>query len=339
MRFSIIVPIYNKQNFLPKCIESIQKQTFSDFECILVNDGSEDNSGEIAKEITVRDNRFKYVYKNNGGLVSARKTGVQHAKGEYIVNIDADDFVENDFLYNINIEIEHSNADTICFRYTLFENEKYNKIKTNQVIGCFEGVQLINVLSKYLYDFTENHINSGSILFNICMKVIKRELYERCQFEVNNKITSGEDTVFSFWWCFYTQKISCINYEGYYYRQEESSIEHTFNMNCFKNLEFVCDEMKRINSENNGNYQKNIEAYEFYRLERYLYIMAQCSNGMKDYLKKIKYIEKTYFSLFDFDFDISVLKTSNKIRYILVKYRMWRILYLLGKTWYKGKFI
>lgn len=339
MRFSIIVPIYNKQDYLLTCIESIQKQTYSDFECILVDDGSWDHSGQIAKEISVKDNRFKYIYKKNGGLVSARKTGIEHAKGEYIINIDADDFVKNDFLERINNEVEKHKPDTICFQYTLFEKEKFNKAESEQVIGCFEGKLLKKVLESYLYDFSKKHINSGSILFNICMKAIKRDLYVKSQLKVDNKITSGEDTVFSFYWCFNTKKICCIDYHGYYYRQADSSIEHTFNMECFNNLEFVYKEMKRINYENSGHYQKNIEAYLFYRLERYLYILAQSSNGMKDYLDKVSIVKKSYPNLWDFNFNISMLKITNKIRYIFVKRKMWKIIYFLGNTKYKGKLI
>lgn len=337
MRFSIIVPIYNKQQFLPECIRSIQEQSFSDFECILVDDGSNDGSGQIAKDISLKDERFFYLFKPNGGVVSARKTGIEYAKGEYIVNIDADDFVKSDFLDCINTEIERNSPDTVCFRYTSLKNGKYHKAGTNQVIGCYEGQALTDVLSGYLFDFTERYINSGSILANICMKAVKRELYAECQCEVDNRIISGEDTIFSFFWCFYTKKVSCLDYYGYIYRQHESSMEHTFTMSCFTNLEFVCTEMMRINTERNGDFRKNINAYKFYRIERYLYLLAQSSKGLKEYLQRIKQVESMSPNLFVIELKKSKIKFSNKVRYFLVKNRAWLLLYLLGRTWYKGK--
>lgn len=95
---SIIIPIYNTEKYLRRCLDSIVAQTYKDFECIMVDDGSTDNSGKICDEYAVKDNRFKAYHKQNGGASSARNVGLDNTKGEYIVFCDADDFVEDSWL-------------------------------------------------------------------------------------------------------------------------------------------------------------------------------------------------------------------------------------------------
>lgn len=337
MRFSIIVPIYNKECYVRECLESIRNQIFEDFECLMIDDGSTDSSSRICKEFSTDDDRFKYFYKENGGLVSARKFGAHRATGEYVINIDADDFIKNDFLRVINEEIERNSPDTVCFKYTFFRMNKECKADIGQAIGFFEGKQTSEILKKYLFDNEQERINSGAILFNICTKAVERELYIKSQEKVDSRITSGEDTVFTFVWCFYTKRISCIDYDGYMYRQEESSIEHTFNMNCFSNLELVCNEMMRINDKLDGEYQNNIRAYQFYRLERYVYLLAQNSKSMYKFLQSITAVKNEHPDLFDFKFDIKSLNCSNKTKYCILRNKLFYVSYLFGRTIYKGK--
>lgn len=147
MRFSIIVPIYNKECYVRECLESIRNQVFEDFECLMIDDGSTDSSSIICKEFSTDDDRFKYFYKENGGLVSARKFGAHQATGEYVINVDADDFIKNDFLKVINEEIERNSPDTVCFKYTFFRMNKEFKIDIGQVMGFFEGKQISEILN------------------------------------------------------------------------------------------------------------------------------------------------------------------------------------------------
>lgn len=104
---SIIVPIYNMEKYLPKCLDSIMAQTMKDFELICVNDGSTDGSQKVLGEYAAKDSRIRVVRKENGGLVSARKAGVAEAKGEYIGFVDPDDWIASEMyekLYGIAVE-------------------------------------------------------------------------------------------------------------------------------------------------------------------------------------------------------------------------------------------
>ena len=117
MKFSIIVPVYNIEDKIQKCLSSIENQSFSDFEVLVIIDGATDESKAICDKFEQRDNRFKVRYKENGGLVSARKYGAKIALGEYIINIDGDDYVEKDYLMEANSIIERYCPDTIAFGY------------------------------------------------------------------------------------------------------------------------------------------------------------------------------------------------------------------------------
>lgn len=97
-KISIIIPCYNQAEFLDDCLQSVLDQTYPDWECIIVNDGSPDNTEELAKKWVEKDNRFKYLYKANGGLSSARNAGIEAAKGEWILPLDCDDKIANQYL-------------------------------------------------------------------------------------------------------------------------------------------------------------------------------------------------------------------------------------------------
>ena len=98
MFFSIIVPVYKVENYLSNCIESVLSQTFTDYELILVNDGSPDRCPEICDHYKEKDSRIQVIHKANGGLASARRAGIKIAKGEYVFNLDSDDLIEKNTL-------------------------------------------------------------------------------------------------------------------------------------------------------------------------------------------------------------------------------------------------
>lgn len=99
-RFSVIVPVFKVQKYIVKCLNSITQQTFNDFECIVIDDGSPDDCGIICDEYALRDSRIKVIHQKNAGLSSARNVGIAHATGEYLVFVDSDDYVSCKMLEN-----------------------------------------------------------------------------------------------------------------------------------------------------------------------------------------------------------------------------------------------
>lgn len=121
---SIVVPVYNVEKYVKKCIDSILKQTYSDYELILVNDGSLDSSGEICSYYANSDCRIKVIHKKNGGLSDARNTGIQQAKGDWITFIDSDDYVSEDYLETLYNLIVYNNADISIASFTVVSKFK-----------------------------------------------------------------------------------------------------------------------------------------------------------------------------------------------------------------------
>ena len=98
---SIVVPIYNVEKYLKRCVNSLLNQTYKNIEIILVDDGSTDSSGAICDQYKPKDNRIVVVHKSNGGLSDARNTGIDMARGEYIAFVDSDDYIHEDYIYNM----------------------------------------------------------------------------------------------------------------------------------------------------------------------------------------------------------------------------------------------
>lgn len=140
MFFSVILPIYNVEKYLRECVDSILGQTYTDFELILVDDGSKDSSGKICDEYAEKDSRVKVIHKENGGQSTARNIGFDNANGKYIVYIDSDDFVISDsFLTELYGKIAEKNSDVVLYKHVKFfddtkktEECKYSLLLENE---------------------------------------------------------------------------------------------------------------------------------------------------------------------------------------------------------------
>jgi len=115
MKFSVIIPVYNTEKFLPECLDSVINQNYSDLEIIIVNDGSPDNSDEICRSYAARDRRIKYIVQANQGVAIARNNGIAAATGDYIYCIDSDDSIAQDFFYELNRTVTADPADIVIF--------------------------------------------------------------------------------------------------------------------------------------------------------------------------------------------------------------------------------
>ena len=128
---SIIIPVYNVEPYIRRCLDSIKAQTFTDFEAIIVDDSSPDGSIKIAMEFVASDSRFKIVTRENGGLSAARNTGIEHSVGRYIAFIDSDDFIAPTYLEKLYNACEENNADMSYCGFTYYIDK--NGMKKNQM--------------------------------------------------------------------------------------------------------------------------------------------------------------------------------------------------------------
>lgn len=175
-KISVIVPVYNSEQYLYKCIDSILSQTFTDFELILVNDGSKDGSGDICDEYAEKDNRVRVFHKENGGVSRARNLGLDEAKGEWIAFVDSDDWVGYAYLEDLINDAYNSNAELVIHgtvgekNFSPSELETINSktiIKTDNYYELFEEYQITKNSYPVSKLFKRNLILNNSIKFPV----------------------------------------------------------------------------------------------------------------------------------------------------------------------------
>ena len=218
---SVIVPIYMIDRYVGICIESIINQTYQNLEIILVDDGGKDRCPEICDLFATKDERIKVIHKPNGGLVSARKAGLQQSNGAYISYVDGDDWIGPGFIEGLYTAAETSNADMVCAGFTrdLFTKSEHF---TNAIpSGIYEGDRL-----KWLW---QNMISFGSyyrpgISTYVWNKLFKREVLLAPQSTVDNRISIGEDGAVTYPALLNCTRVSLVENVAYHYRQREDSM-------------------------------------------------------------------------------------------------------------------
>ena len=186
---SIIVPVYNVESFLVRCLQSILNQTFSDFEVLLIDDGSTDNSASICKEFVADDQRFTYFHKTNGGLSSARNHGIERATGKYIAFLDSDDFIVPEFCNILYQTAELHQADVVNFGYLNIKNKhrepRHSPFPKNKKLHRQDFVGLLKSSAQ------------NKVLYFAWTNFIRKELLDTKNIMFNENVLLGEDTVFN----------------------------------------------------------------------------------------------------------------------------------------------
>ena len=212
MKISIIIPVYNKQRYLNRLIIQLQAQSFRDFECILVDDGSTDSSGAICDAAAASDSRFRPVHLVNGGVSRARNTGISSARGAYITFIDADDELHPDFLENLYRCMESTHADLVISGYEKFwDNIPERKQFSHPAgVGLFQKAQL-------MVDFARVQRATG--IYGYCWaKLIPAVLLQDVRFDEHLRLAEDLD----FYLRLYPKvNTVCLDDKPFYlYRQE-----------------------------------------------------------------------------------------------------------------------
>lgn len=208
-KYSFILPIYNVDKYLEKCIDSILEQEYNNYEIILVDDESKDNCPIICDNYKKKDNRIKVIHKKNGGLCDARNTGLKIAKGEYILFVDPDDYIEKDYLNIIDENIKQ--GDMLIFSYYyLYKNKKYKGFSINKVLSNKEAQEYLVSDNKYC-----------GYVWN---KVYKKKLLDKYRIFFDLNVTVSEDLLFTFKYIEKINEVKVISSPLINYRQRKSSI-------------------------------------------------------------------------------------------------------------------
>lgn len=245
---SIIVPCYNQAHFLGEALQSVLNQTYANWECIIVNDGSPDNTKEVGENWIKKDRRFKYIEKHNGGLSSARNAGIKVSQGEFILPLDADDFIHEKFLEKLVPELENDNSSAIVTCYSkFFVDNKTNIVHELKPSG-----------STYRALMFENNIIATSLYRKSCW-----ELAGGYDETMKNGFEDWE-----FWisilkrnWNFKVVE----EFLFFYRKSKKSMLLDTLQNHRISNMEYVFNKHKEIYKDNFENTIK----YMFYLLNLY----------------------------------------------------------------------
>ncbi len=288
---SVIVPVYNVENYLQKCIESILKQRFTDFELLLINDGSTDNSGDICDKYALRDSRIQVFHKSNGGVSSARNLGLKNAKGKYIHFIDSDDWIENDTFLTISKIIQKDNIDIIQFGYKKIHptfNEEYGQ------------------KSSLFFDSLKRYANSNCFNYSVSFCIIKKNIINDNNIQFSENIKYAEDQEFI---------IKCISFANYiqvlpdlfynYLMRENSAMSHKANLN--KAADHI------LATQNLIHYQEQVPEKSLLFFNKYtrqvlkgFFLIASSFTRNNEELKKTQNI---YNIFYDKNYESSILDT------------------------------
>lgn len=220
---SIITPVYKAVNCIHKCIESIMSQTFTEWEMILVDDGSPDRSGEICDEYALSDSRIKVLHKKNGGPSSARNLGVEHAQGKYIWFVDSDDWIEQGALLRIFNAMNNRNADICFFCLTPISN--------NKVQPPFDFKSIVSNNKDYVQYSGKQECAEAFVKIEMCggmgwtcNKWFDRSIIETNHIRFDKRFSIQEDHLFTLSYLLHVKKVLVSNYAPYNYVIAEGSL-------------------------------------------------------------------------------------------------------------------
>ncbi len=279
-KISIIVPVYKVEQYLPRCIDCILAQTFTDFELLLINDGSPDNSGRICDKYATQDVRIRVFHKENGGVSSARNLGLDNAKGDWIAFCDADDyFLENALEILLKYAIE-SGAEMVLSNAYRLESGKYNPI-LNQKAGIYN-----EVISELKHFALWGFLLSAQIIRNKKLRFIE-------------SLAFSEDRVFLLEYGLYAKHLRIINNVTYVYRIHPQSACSSANFQRNVSHQFWAACLITSLSERSGLSVMNAKLLKHYSklsIESTIKYYMQCSNRIS-VLTEIYPIYKKRFTI------------------------------------------
>ena len=327
--FSIMIPVYNVKDYIEHCMTTVLNQTFNDYEIILIDDGSTDGSGKMCdKYYEANKDKVTVIHKQNGGLLAARRTGIEVAKGKYGVFVDSDDYISEKLLETVYAKInKNDDVDMVIYNFARYFE------KTKETVGnsaVFENERVFaedkqEIYSKLIYTYELN---------NLVMKVINMELIKSDPTDYSQYYSNsfGEDLLQSLYAVTYAKKIVYIDDVLYYYRINEKSMTATVNYNVLdkQNDTYIIDVllkyMKLWNMDTMVNRKRMFaKKYRHFVISFWNYYKAMATNAEKKeltgkfrvYLNSLsdkKYLSNRFISYYV------------KLTVILIKFRcLWAI--------------
>lgn len=289
---SIIVPVYNTEKYLQKCIETILEQKFEEYELILVDNGSTDNSLAVCRNYEEKDSRIRVIHKKHGQVMSARRAGLSISQGQYISFVDSDDWLEPNY-YDIFLEpTKFEGADIILFSGYQEDSGKCRKVQT----GLRQGVYHKNEIARILV--------RGGIIPCLWLKIFKRELIKENIGLISDNVFRGEDLLCSYACIMDANTIIVQNNYQYHYVQHDSSLMRQYMKEHRKSFYYLVNNIKNIREEKEV-YILDFRWNQFIQQELLHLIVNECKNSnifmskkqLRCFKAKFKYFKMSYIMI------------------------------------------
>lgn len=333
---SIVIPVYNVEKYLSECIESVLQQGDKDIEIILVDDGSTDTSGKICDEYSLKDDRIRVVHKANGGLVKARLTGVEQAKGDYIISLDSDDVIYPGLISHVDNIICSYQPDIVCFDLLEFGTCNPKLRKNCYKEGLYSGEKYLNIIKTYICNENEPFFTAG-IVYGIVTKVVKRNLLLKALNEVPQTISLGEDLATTSIILSDAQNLYITHFDGYGYRQVSNSISHKYYDTRITELKTLIDLLKNsfMKSKTKAIPEGQLEKYVSFRVIK-LFSEIACIDSLSGAFGEMNKIDQQ-LSVYIKNTDTKGMNLTDKTKIWLLKTRLRGVLLLVFRLKYRRK--
>lgn len=306
-KVSVIVPVYNVEKYLDRCIVSIVGQTLSDIEIILVDDGSPDNCPAMCDDWSKRDKRIKVIHKKNGGLGFARNSGMNIATGEYIIFCDSDDKVAPEMYETLYNATEGGKYDVVYSGFNVEQKiGRWSKENDYNEVRTFDSTNSEKIALSFIVDtdITEGH----RYVMSCNVALYKRSLLESnhiCQ--MSEREVGSEDMIFQLQVALQAKNVKFIPQCFYYYYMNEGSLTHTFKQSKFRAAFRIREKMRKIMPLKPIN-EAGIDA-EFYGRIRSLVTQLVCDSG-KTFKSKYRMLRKLCQSFTTTSLNLTIIKEN-----------------------------
>jgi glycosyltransferase involved in cell wall biosynthesis len=304
---SVIIPVYNVEKYLKRCIDSIINQTYRNLEIILIDDGSNDNSSNICDEYQNRDNRIIVIHKKNGGLSSARNQGMLAVKGDYVCFVDSDDWIDSNFIEYLYCAMKENNSQIVecLFKKTTCNNLnqsklKYTDIKNKNFFGdeCFIEFIKGNIFKQTVW----NKLYSFKLIQNISFEEGRLHEDEFWTYQVFAK----------------AKRVTYLNYIGYYYFQRDESIMGSaFSEKNMDGFDARCRRLNYVRDNYANVYQSELFNFLISCIYFYTRIYENNFPSKQKYLMLVKEKYRKAFKLLNFE-ELTLKKKIWLISFFLI---------------------
>lgn len=341
-KISIIVPVFNAENYISNCIESLLNQTYKDIEILLINDGSTDKSLQICEIYAKRDERIRLHSINNSGVSTARNLGISLSTGEYITFVDSDDWAESNMLEFAITKIKETKSDIVI--WSCFKNYSNNELKISMIPGgdktFFEDKDILFLKSIHAM-FGEKRVGDSVSTGSVWCKLYQRELIINNKIYFNPDLIRAQDTIFSIQAFQHANKISYFDEKLYHYRINNSSTtsgtrfiaNSTVPFNALlKEFQLFLNKNHKYKDERfrSAFYARSVQVLKWHLEHNYFH--ENYSHGLKNRRRDIiKLIQSEPYKEAISKVNVSILPKKEKVMAIFFRYKLILAFYVLFK--------